>query len=677
MPDARDLPAGYLVTAAPHWRDPVTLAVQLPTERIRGATGGEERRPLGETLRCRMRWQSTMTADEFAVYRNAAQVAEDRSWVVPVWPLAVAGSDWTGSPVTGGLLVAWQDGWGDWEAGASIGTPSDWDWIAPAVVGRLEITGEALGAAAGNYLFEFTESSEAGLAIVPAAVSWDTGAALADASTPKVWPFSRTRWDRRPAAGEVSLTATRRDIGFGRQTADAYFGGAPERPIACETVLPSLDDVGRFLRWILDVADVGAHWIPSLTQTATLAGTAAAGATYCDVTDGAAIGANRMLLLTTGQASEWVKVSSVAGNRLNLSAALVASWGPMATVQLAILARHTRNEFSLAFSRPGVAVVQTAWREVAAEYAPATGETRGTTLGALPRTAYLFTFSVDRIGATEVHRLTSYESDVTIGGNTWTSARVEHGEIRQTLRLDRDELSVSIRWDSWLEVLLPGRTDGVVRLTITRCQVTAGVGSSSAAIFTGDVSGFTTSGPFVELRFRGASGLFERVVPRRLMQRGCNWVVYSAPCGLDVADWTFSGTVALASGSSVIVDSITGPGALPTAFGFSNWFAAGYLVRADGSHHYVLTSSAISGGQISLALLVEPSTPFAVGEVLSIIPGCDGTAGTCKAYASPTNTRGKFDNFSNFGGFPYIPDANPSFTPRKKTTGTSGKKGQQ
>ena len=43
MPDARDLPAGYLVTAAPHWRDPVTLAVQLPTERIRGATGGEER----------------------------------------------------------------------------------------------------------------------------------------------------------------------------------------------------------------------------------------------------------------------------------------------------------------------------------------------------------------------------------------------------------------------------------------------------------------------------------------------------------------------------------------------------------------------------------------------------------------------------------------------------------
>lgn len=676
MPDF-NIAAGYLVTAAPSWTESVGLTVSVPTERVRGLTGRETRRAVGATLRCTMRWRATLSADAFATLRNVAQEAEDRSWVVPCWPLAVRGADWASAPVSGGLLIAWNEGWGTFEAGATITTPSAWDWVAPAIVGNLTITGQAVGSSVGLYAFELVENSAATLALAPGAVSWATGAALADASTPKVWPF-RTPWKEKPASGAVEIQVDRKPLGRGRQTADAYFDGVPERPVSCETILTTPAEVGSFLRWVQDVAgDVEAHFIPSLTESARLASTASAGASFIDVTNGAAIGTNQFVHLGNAGAAEWVRVDSVSTNRLNLHFPLSSSWDEMTVVSLAILARHVRNEFELKFQAPGLARVTTAWREVAAEYAPGAGETRGTTIGALGRQAYLFTFSIDRIGSTEVVRLTSYERDVTISAVPWTAARVDHGEIRQSITLDRDELTVSIRWASWMSVLLPGRTDGIVRLTVSRCSVSGGTGSSPAAIFTGDLSGFRTNGPFAELRFRSASGLFDRTAPRRLMQRGCNWVVYSAPCGLSVEDWTFNASVVLASGASVIVGTITRTGGLPTAFGFSDWFAAGYLVRANGEHHYILGSSALSGGQITLNLLVTPATALTVAEAVTIIPGCDGAAGTCKAYASPSNVRGKFDNFSNFGGFPFLPDANPSFTPRKKAATTAGKKGQQ
>lgn len=675
MPDF-SIAEGYLVTAAPHWREPVSLSVSVPTERIRSATGRESRRAVGATLRCVLRWNATLTAAEFAALRNVAQEAEDRSWVVPCWPLAVRGADWASTPVSGGLLVAWNDGWGTFESGATIGTPSAWDWVAPAIVGRLSITGQAIGASFGEYQFELTEDSPAELALDPDAVSWVTGAGLADATTPKVWPF-RTPWTERPTTGAVEIQVERKAIGRGRELADAYFVGAPERPVSCETILTTPSEVGRFLRWVQDVADVESHFIPSLTESARMAASALAGSMYFDVTDGAALGENQFAQLGGAGASEWVRVDSVSTNRVNLHFPLAASWDTSTVVSLAILARHTKSEFDLRFTAPGLARVATAWREVAAEYSPGAGETRGTTLGALGRQAYLFTFSIDRIGATETVRLTSYERDVTVSGTTWEAAKVDHGEIRQSISMDRDELTVQIRWAVWMSVLLPGRTDGIVRLTVSRCTVSGGTGSASAAIFTGDLAGFRSNGPFAELRFRSASGLFDRSAPRRLMQRGCNWVVYSSPCGLSVASWTFNASVVIASGASVIVGSITRAGGLPTAFGFADWFAAGYLVRANGEHHYILGSSAISGGQISLNLLVTPATALAVAEAVTIIPGCDGAAGTCKAYSSPSNIRGKFDNFSNFGGFPFLPDTNPSFTPRKKSATTAGKKGQQ
>jgi hypothetical protein len=56
-----------------------------------------------------------------------------------------------------------------------------------------------------------------------------------------------------------------------------------------------------------------------------------------------------------------------------------------------------------------------------------------------------------------------------------------------------------------------------------------------------------------------------------------------------------------------------------------------------------------------------------------LYPGYDLRAITAEAYDVAYNLQGKFNNFVNFGGHPFLPVANPAVSPQAKTPG-GGKK---
>jgi hypothetical protein len=58
---------------------------------------------------------------------------------------------------------------------------------------------------------------------------------------------------------------------------------------------------------------------------------------------------------------------------------------------------------------------------------------------------------------------------------------------------------------------------------------------------------------------------------------------------------------------------------------------------------------------------VEPE----VDDVITLWPGCDRQRSTCVA---------KFDNYSRFRGFPFIPVGNPTTNPIQETNTSGGKK---
>lgn len=661
-----------LITEQPDWsRGGVAARIVVPTAKTRGLTGRESRRPLGNTLRVELRWNAVLLRAEVDALRNGLQVdssAGDLPFVVPFWPAIMLGSEASGADLgSEGLWVGWnQDGSG-WTVTDDPADVSGLDFAAPGLWGRLEVQPEALETEVVRARFRFQEDGPATYALQLAAVTWLEGPALSDGHRPKLFPF-QVEWDREPATGGADVEVDRQPLGPGRELATSYFPQNAERSVTASVSLLGEAEIARFLRWWSDRrGDVEAHYVNTLSVCGGLDADAPVGATSIIPEDASRCGANGILVLGDGLIEEWVRVTEYSGGSAMLSVPLTAEWTAATTfIQLGMLARHARNEVEISWETPGVAFARVAWKECRAELVAGAGETRGTTIGSLVDTAWLYELTIARAGAaSEVLRLTSWDRDLAAAGESWESWPVEHSEIRQSMALDRDEVTLRLRYRELLDVFLPGRQDGVVRVAIHRCTVSGATGSSVAQLYGGEARRFQADGPFCSITFAGANALFDRRVPRFLMQRGCNYRVFDTRCGLVLADWDLTAQVYAVSGATVTLESFAPSASVPVGWGGAHWFALGYLQRGSGQRILILDSAAKDGsGRVLLTLLAAPAVALSVADAVTVVPGCDGDVATCS---------GKFSNQARHGGFPWLPDKEPAFQPLRRDEG-AGKK---
>lgn len=124
---------------------------------------------------------------------------------------------------------------------------------------------------------------------------------------------------------------------------------------------------------------------------------------------------------------------------------------------------------------------------------------------------------------------------------------------------------------------------------------------------------------------------------RARYQRGCRHALYNHGCGLNMAVFGVAGTVD-AIGSSLKTVSVSAAAGLDAGY-----FSAG-MIQAKGVLRFVLLHSAAN------LTLASPIPGLAVGDAVTLYPGCDHSRTTC---------RNKFNNILNYGGFPWIPTDNP------------------
>lgn len=674
----------FLLNDEPDWRSRVSLKASLPALNRRGLTGREARRPLADALRCSLSYAAFLDQDGANDLRDALQLLGSEAVVCPAWPFALPGSQWVDTLVTGGLVIGWMSDWSSYEMGSSLADPTAWDYVAPLLYGRLNQMPDPTASGVMNLdlTFDFEEDGDAGYSIVPDAFTFSAGVALPDATVPKLFPFE-IEWRTAPHTGSAEKEIERIQIGRMRATAPVFYPQNAQRPVSGNILLNGRAEIAGMLRWFLDRhGSADAHYITEQLEVARLTATAAAGTNTITLDDATSIGTNRYLELSRGDTIEIVRITGIASNTCTLSANLANTWTASNTlVRLAMLARHARDEITLEFASPTVASATLAWREVPDEYSAASGETRGTTLGKLVTEAELYTVTLDFNGATEVHRWTTYEGcrDLTVDGNVFVWRVGERTDIRETLSLDRDELTLTIRWwaDCPFRKLLPNKLDCRLLLVIQRCEVNGSNGSNVTTLFTGEITGGTADGPMLQLTAAGDNALFDRQFPKLIMQPGCNKSLFDAGCTLARADWTISATVYSHSGKTLTLENFTRNSGLPSGFGFAHWFALGTLQRTVGGlpvRQIIFDSAVIASSRIALTLGSVPTWTPVFGDAVTVIPHCDGLSATCQAYNVTTNPTGKFNNYAHFLGFPFMPDKNPAFTPMKKTDSTTGKK---
>lgn len=662
--------SALLIDNQPNFAFPYELTQAFPVYSERGETGRESRVPLGDTPRISVKFTITAEAGLFNEARNSLQLLNTQPILCPLWvakrrPLAShpVSASWYAVYVTGSPVAVYASG------SVPGGLPSD-AWVVPVMVGIIKGIPDIphLTSELGSIDLQFVENSSFTLTL---SAYTATNGIVVGGVTPTVFPWRPNL--STPTRGQgARVEITRESIGQGRVNADAFYAAPSYRPE--ERFLSLTDDsIWQFLRYHQDTAGAGKPiWLRGEIAESRLSADVLSSQTSIAVDDVTAIGANTFLMLEDGTTQALCKVTGTTLSTLTLSSTVGANFTAANTQILSLLlVRFTDATVSLRFEHDTLAQGTVKFREVPWETVSALGETVGVTHGALTQSAYLYTFTMALPGAAQTWRYTDFERDLTNSGNTYTAKHFEHGNIIERVGLDRQKITVKSRAFAGnpLLLLIPFQLEFPMMLEVTEVDVSGSAASNLRTVYYGEVSSANIRGPYLEAEAQSMPAIFERKIPRMLVQPTCNWSLFDTGCGISKASWEYLATVSTwtVSGLSLVVTGITKSAVVQTGLA-AHFFAGGYIIVGSGASQQfrLIGDNAVqSGANLTLTLATALWGTISPGDPVKFYPGCDGRVDTC-------NT--KFANKARFGGFPFAPIGNPSFLKVSKNLSTGGKK---
>lgn len=253
---------------------------------------------------------------------------------------------------------------------------------------------------------------------------------------------------------------------------------------------------------------------------------------------------------------------------------------------------------------------------------------------ARPQEAYLFD------SGSEEWRLTSFDREVTVNGETYTPAPMTRSEPEAGEDSMKSDLTITIAANSdMVSDMLQSLVEQPVIVTIYRKHWDD---ATWLTYWKGRLVNFTP-GAETELQCESVFTSMRRPGLRAKYQRLCRHALYSVGegllslCEVEMADYAVAAKISSAENVPTIETDLTGYD--------SSYFKGGFL--RQGSYMYRFIYSVSGGGRY---LTLDRPLDLAVGTDITLYPGCNHTYSTC---------RDKFNNSINFGGFPWVPNKNP------------------
>lgn len=693
----------YLLPYAPNWTTSPRVTFTKRGNVSPGLTGTEGRESLAETMRVRFEFSLFLHGDDSADFRVGLQrqSAQNRRVLCPFWPGAVnyysggavytseagefyeatgSGDIYTSSTGEGcwlptGVWLTFEPDWSAWEiheTDTPVFEPSTSAIRVPLMLGIFEdapepdpVTSQLL-----TCPIRFLETSDADMALVSVELGFDDGPSVAG-RTPKIFPLV-PNWAQSLKAGGATVEIDRTTIGFGRTPSETYYPQASRRPLEMGFTAVSWEEVAHLIAFFFQRQGmIESFWIQGLCDELTLTADTSGGSAVISVARAANLGDNRHIVLESGDTRAYRHVESVdlGANQLTLASAPGVFPAGSTRITSLILVRHARPDLTVTFRTDRIAEASIAFIETPQEYIVPTGETPGTTSGALPRKAWGFRLYQIFPETTKYWRFTSYESDVIASGETFTG-NLGWGHTSVTESLDpsscRAEITSRSHVGNPLALLLRPPLEATLYCDIVEFSPNAaGIAPSALTTFTGRVRNPRFTGPVITVEVRHLLEDLAQPVPTKLLQPTCNYKLYGTPCGIARADFEFTGAYVSDDGNEITVDTIARTvGSVPTLS--DGYFARGRAWFGSGDAYQsrrIYQSLTPGAGELTLTL-DRPFDPMPAG-TLYFEPGCDGRKDTCLA---------KFDNYPRFGGYPYVPAGNPTLVAVKTETPAAGKK---
>lgn len=253
------------------------------------------------------------------------------------------------------------------------------------------------------------------------------------------------------------------------------------------------------------------------------------------------------------------------------------------------------------------------------------------------------------VPAPTAYHYTSNHTAVVFGGDTYlpaifTRSALTSGESDAAPQ----DIDLSIPRDHAIAQLFQrGLSIAPVVCTIYRIhRPDVGAGTSYATAFKGQVARARFSGASCVLTLESGLALLNRKLPRILVQKPCQNMLYDSVCGLDREAFRFDSTVsAVTTTGGAMVLTVAG---LATEAGVDTTaFENGFVVMGTGEKAFIERQD---GDDVTL---LSPLLDVSVADDVAVYQGCDRSVATCNS---------RFNNVLHYLGFPLVPQKNP-FSP--------------
>jgi hypothetical protein len=654
----------WLIDDLPDWQTAPELTIQQPLAAEQGLSGIETRRQTGDTLRMSLKFTALLSGGVAVTnLRNSLQGITTQPVLCPLWPALFEPG--VTPPITAPYYVAIGDGLAPTiEAAAALPLTRP---ACPLMIGRLTAwpSPDLLVDNLASVDYTFLENDDS--CMTPPAFVPATTLSAANGARP-VLPW-RPDWNTNPKSGSAESDIEYRAVGMTRTQPSAYYTQDARRKASFDFTLFLGSDAFNLISFFNSIG-VENFWLPGGISDAALTVNVLSTDSTLTVDNPAGRGSNVYLLLDDLSNRVPVTVIGTSGSQWILSGAVGTAFG-LSTCRLEslILARFDTDKITMRFFEPGYCTVSIPFVEVPWEATAATTETIGTTFGPLPTTAILIVFEIAYPGGAQSYYFTNFERDLSDGVNTYKHTWFEHDPINETDTIERQSVALKTRnfIGNPVSLLIPFALEFPLQISIYEADVNdnastvatlSTLDSAGRCLFYGEVTTAKTDGPFLDATCESLPYIFDRQVPRRLLQLPCSWNLFESLCTgpgtVSAANWTWTGTFATWDGVSQL--TITGATSSNLAALPAHFFAAGYVTLGTGSSFQIRlitdsTAATVIGSDITFTLSSPLLAAPASGATITFYPGCD------KQYATCTN---KFNNALNFGGFPFTPAVNPT-----------------
>lgn len=234
-------------------------------------------------------------------------------------------------------------------------------------------------------------------------------------------------------------------------------------------------------------------------------------------------------------------------------------------------------------------------------------------------------------------RYTSARRDITVAGATWESMAISDEGITASGDSADDEFKITMPSSPFTDMFIGTPPSSAIYVNVRRVHHDD---NDAPIVWAGTLKSVKRNNAIsFEIICRTITSSLNRLGLRLNFSRNCPHSLYDLNCMVNKAAYALNATVMSVTGNSFIHN-----GPVP---GIANYYSGGFI---EFTVNGLVERRPIESQVGSTITLLTTTDDMVTGMTVTMYPGCDRTTSTCNS---------KFNNLSNYGGFPNLPTKSP------------------